>query len=459
MKLPRIPAVDRYLCLFLFGALALSFAGHGSSVDENLIIQVTESLVEHGELTVANMFQALPGPDGKYYSRYGIGFPVVMIPFYLLGTGLDWLFPRTYAFFGNARFFAMLWGNLLITVLTGWLFYRLCRMVEGTEKASAGLALALIMTTPFWPYSQTLYRLTAAGAVLTGALLLILSIFQKPSRANLTGLGGLIALGLNLREDLVFAFLLMGLFVLWRGEGAGKWRCAAAMIAGAAGGVVIWGIHNSVRFGQVFIENYEDLSFDYPLILSLPQLIWGQRHGLVPYAPLALLLPLSYAAARKKGNLDLWLLCAAVMVVYFGLYGKSSMWHGGICWGPRHLYFLLPFCLLPGVWLWDNSSTRWIRWPVGAGILLGIVMNWPGVYSHNGKYQDFFSSPSFFSLVAKPVVHPDYITFDELDLWWIRMIKLEPLSLWPVLFGALLLFTAWSGYRLWNAVGPPRVEE
>ncbi len=428
-------------------------------MDENLIIQVTESLVEHGELTVANMFQALPGSDGKYYSRYGIAFPMAMVPFYLLGKGLEILFPPTPAFFGNGRFFAMLWGNLLITVLTGWLFYRLCRMVEGKEKASAGLAVALIMTTPFWPYSQTLYRLTAAGAVLTGALLLILSIFQNPSKARLIGLGALTAFGLNLREDLVFAFGLMGIYVLCQGEGAGKWRCAAAMTAGAAAGVVIWGIHNYIRFGQVFIENYEDLSFDYPLILSLPQLIWGERHGLVPYAPLALLLPFSYGAACKKQRTGLWFLCAAVMVVYIGLYGKSSMWHGGICWGPRHLYFLLPFCLLPGVWMWDNISLRRFRWSIGMGFIMGIVMNWPGVYSHQGKYQDFFSRPSFFPLVWKPVVHPDYITFDELDLWWIRMIKLEPVSPWPVLFAALLLFTAWSGYRLWKAIARPRLEE
>jgi len=454
MKYKDLPAIDLYLCLFLLGALSITFSGHGSTVDENMIIQVTESLAERGELNIDNMYHALPGPDGRFYSCYGIGFPLLMLPFYFLGKGLEWLFPHTPAFFGNGRFFMMLWGNLLLTVLTGWLFYRLCRMLDGPVKASVALALALIFATPYWPYSQTLYRLTAAGAVLTAALILMISGLRKPSPAILPALACLVALGLNVREDLILAFLLMGGYVLWRG-GAGKWGCAASLAAGAVVGTGIWGVHNYVRFGCLFLDTYGVLSFDFPWILSLPQLALGKRHGLIVYAPLVLLLPFGYSAARQAGHLDFWWFCAAVLLAYGGLYGKSSLWHGGVCWGPRLMYYLLPLGLLPGVWIWKQYPSTRVRWMIAAGFLWGLVMNWPGVYSHKGKYQDFFSCPSFFSLVNKPVVHPEYITFDELDLWWVRMIKLDPFSHWPVLLGALILFTAWSGYRLWRELTRP----
>ncbi|MGC9328784.1 MAG: hypothetical protein ACP5I1_14205, partial [Candidatus Hinthialibacter sp.] len=189
-----------------------------------------------------------------------------------------------------------------------------------------------------------------------------------------------------------------------------------------------------------------------PMVLSLPQLLVGLRRGLAVYAPLSLLLPLSFWAAKRRGRQNIWLLCASIIAVYLLLYGKSSMWHGGVCWGPRHMYFLLPFCLLPGIyWLGDLSDKR-KRWFVGIAFFLGMLMNFPGVYSYQGKYQDFFTSPSFFSLLTKPVVHPEYITFDELDLWWIRMIKMNPVSLWPIALAVMIGLTVWALHRLIYAV-------
>lgn len=444
--------IDCYLCLFLFSGLALSFSGHGTFVDENLVIQTVESMVVHGDLTVTQMFQALPGPDGKYYSRYGISFPLFLTPFYLIGYGLNGLFPDTYAFYGNPHFFAMLWGNLFITVLTGWLFYRLCRLLGGTVRTSVYLALALIFASSYWPYARTLFRLTTASVVLMGVLYLLLLYLQKKSTSLLIAIALWIAFGLNLREDLVLGFMAIGVFALCRGEGKSRWLAAAALIVGALAGFLIWGWHNWIRFGTIFVENYEDLSFDFPMIVSLPQLLFGLRRGLIVYAPLALILPISLMAAQKKGELAVWMLCAAILAIYLILYSKSSMWHGGQCWGPRHMYFLLPFTLLPGIWWLDDWKNRGKTWFFRMAFFFGLLLNWPGVYAHQGKYQDFFISPSFFSLLVKPVVHPEYITFDELDLWWLRMIKMNPLSLWPIAFAAMMILTLWTLYRLMIAI-------
>ncbi len=448
-----------YLCLFLFAGLSLTISGHGTFVDENLVIQTVESLVTRGELTVTQMFQALPGPDGCYYSRYGISFPLLLIPFYLLGYGLNWLFPHTYAFYGNPHFFMLLWGNLLVTVLTGWLFYRLCRLCGGSIRTSVWLTIALIFATPYWPYNRTLFRLTAASAVLMAILYLILLYFRLRSRFILVSLSFLTAFGLNLREDLVLGMMAIGIFVLYQGTGKARWAAAWALIGGTTAGFLIWGGHNWIRFGSFFIENYEDLSFNYPLVLSLPQLLAGLRRGLIVYAPLCLLLPLSCRAAWWKGKGDIWFLCAGILTIYLFLYAKSDMWHGGRCWGPRHLYFLLPFCFLPGIWWLEDISNRVKRWFFIIASGIGILMNWPGVYAHQGKYQDFFSSPSFFSLLVQPVVHPEYITFDELDLWWIRMIKMEPFSYYLPAFTGLIALTLWLLFRLNRTIRQCEKEE
>lgn len=442
------------LCVFVFCLLALSFAGHGTFVDENQIVQTLDSLTTDGSLAITKMFQALEAPDGRYYSRCGIGFPMILLPFYLTGRILGVLFPNTYSFYGNAPFFMMLWGNLLFTVTMAWTFFRLCLFLKASERTAVFLSLALIFATPYWPYSQTLFRLTAAGVVLLLIVYGILVYQHKPSKRLWVAIAILTALGLNLREDLVFGLMAVGIYALLRFDSRTRWWCASALITGALAGLVVWGWHNYIRFGSVFVENYEDLTFNYPLILSLPQLLIGLRRGLLVYAPIALLLPLSFSAAWRAKQLDLWILCVVVISFYLTFYGKSDMWHGGQCWGPRHLYFLLPFCLLPGIWLFREEPGSWLQWFSIAAFGWGVIVNAPGVYAHQGKYQDFFSCPSIFSLIAKPVAHPEYITFDELDLWWIRMVKMYPVSLWPVALAGLIALTVYSGYRLWLATRP-----
>ncbi len=444
------PNLQFWLLVFLTLGLSITFAGHGSFVDENLIMQVVDSIAQRGSLEAMPGFQALEGPDGKYYSRYGIAFPLMMAPWYYLGEVLYWVFGHHPVFFKGAHFFACLWGSLCITALTGVLFYRNCRLIGGEQAPSVLLSIALIWGTSFWPYSQTLFRLTATTAVLLILLECILRHQSRKKRSCLIGIASCTVVGINLREDIVIAFALLGLFAIATGAMKDRALRAGAFFVGGVIGVVIWGWHNYIRFGVFFLENYADLEFNYPLIVSIPNLLWGWGKGLIPYSPLCLLFVFSVSVSRKKSLIVFWVMCFAILAAYLVLYGKSHMWHGGRCWGPRHMYFLLPFCLLPGVHLLSRD-THW-GWKAFtlAAFLWGMVYNWPGVYAHTGAYQTFTSAPGFFELLAKPIGHPDYITFDDLDLWWVRMMRQYPLSLWPAAFVSLVGATLFSGWRLWH---------
>lgn len=83
-------------------------------------------------------------------------------------------------------------------------------------------------------------------------------------------------------------------------------------------------------------------------------------------------------------------------------------------------------------------------------------MNWPGIYAHHGKFISFFASPSFFELLWKPIVHPDYVTFDEMDLWWIRQIKMYG-GWWYVGFTLLVVLCGIWGYGLYKSLNLTRV--
>ena len=347
----KFDKIDYYLFFFLFFALSLTFGGHGSVVDENLVIQVLNSFFERGELTVDYMFQALPGPDGKYYSRYGFGFPLFLVPFYLIGIVLKFLFGDSAVFIGDARFFALLWGQVTITALTGWLFYRVCLEFENNKPLAVFLSLGVIFGTSIWPYSQSLFRLTFSSLIIILLLWLVLLYKKNPARKLSFLIIALVAYGLNVREDLIIAFGWIGIyFLLDCPNNKERFNRLILFVLGCFVGFIFWGWHNYIRFGTIFKKNYADLSFTYELILSVPQLLWGKNRGVITYSPIVLLLPLSFMACKQCKQLIFWMICALMSLTYLILYGKSTMWHGGQCWGPRHMYFLVPVMVLPAVW-------------------------------------------------------------------------------------------------------------
>jgi hypothetical protein len=466
--------LDVYLFLFFTSALTLLMSGHGIFVDENLIAQTVESIVTRGDLTVHNMYQALEGADGQYYSRYGITFPLLMVLFYLLGYLLEWIAGAA-PFFNAPHFFSMLWGSVLITAFTGCLFFRICLHLSKDTGLSLLFSLSLIFSTPFLPYSQTLYRMTASTALLLLLFWLVLKLQQKHHGFHMTTLALVIAAGLNLREDLLLFGFPIALYTICSGSIRQKIERIAAIAAGLLLGILIWGGHNYIRFGTLFVENYADITFNYPLIISVPELLWGKR-GLLWYAPLMLLLPVALLALRKStSNNDLfheprshhntahhssyhrnpahnplyiWMMCSAVCLSALFLYGKSDMWHGGRCWGPRYLYFLLPFAMLPGIYLFQRWNSIWLRTGFILAAAWGTYANWSGVYAHQGDYISFFERPSFLELYHNLPTHPIYNTPADLDLWWIRMLKMHPFSLWSLTFVLLCLLTLYFLYAI-----------
>jgi hypothetical protein len=447
----KLTRIELTLFFFLFCALALTFGGHGASVDENLIIQVLDSFVERGELTVTKMFQALPGPDEKYYSRYGFGFPLVLLPFYLLGSLLEAVAGKHDLFYRDPHFFMLLWGQVFFTAATGWVLYRVCRELGGSVKVAVALSLGLIFGTTFWPYSQALYRLTFSALMLLLVLRAGLVYLRSNRGGALVAIVLLEGFGLNVREDLAIAFLGIGLYLAARASWRGRLLLLSAFFLGAMLGFCLWLGHNYLRFGTVWIENYADLAFHESWLISMPAMLYGKKFGLLWYSPILLFFPLAFSACRKSGMVPLWILGLYIFMAYFCLYASSTFYHGGQCFGPRHMYFILPFVLLPLIPYFETASKRlWGAW--WALVAVGMLFNAPGLYAHHGKYESFFDAPPFWDLLWTYPQHPYVLLWDELDFWWFRTLCLHPLSLWPLLFLALVALTAYCGFRLWQAV-------
>ena len=84
---------DRAAALWLFGPFVLIYSGTAKGVleqvDDVAMLRVTESLVRDGSVAVEpDTPGAMPGVDGRFYTRYGVGQSLLTMPFYLLGTRL-----------------------------------------------------------------------------------------------------------------------------------------------------------------------------------------------------------------------------------------------------------------------------------------------------------------------------------------------------------------------------------
>jgi hypothetical protein len=448
--------IDLYLFLFFVCALFLTFAGHGVVVDENMVIQVLDNYFAHGELTVDRMHQALEGADGKYYSRYGFGFSLFLLPFYLMGTVLQYFFGDANVFYRDPQFFCMLIGQLLITAGTGWVLYRICLKLRSGEKVAVLLSLSLIFGTSFWAYSQSLFRLTFSSLILLVTFLVILLYHEKQKKRYLFAIAGLIAYGLNVREDLFIAFICLGMFSWMKGTHRDRFAFFITFFIGGLVGFLLWGAHNYMRFGTFFIEDYIDCVFDYPWMISIPQLLYSKSVGIVTYSPLILLFPFSFLACYREKMLPVWFCGLLIFTIYLCFYASSDMYHGGQCWGPRYMYYIIPFLIPPLIHAVKNS--RSMRRILLVFVLIGMTMNWPGLYSYHGKYESYFESPPFFTLLFEYPKHPFVVVYDqdddfsddELDFWWVRMIYLKPYSLFPVAFLVLIAMTVYLGAGLWR---------
>src|SRR5260221_13979108 len=65
--------------LFVLVAAAFSIAQEGAITDYDgrTMYEVTRSVIERRTFAVSNEFNTLPGPDGRDYSRYGLGLSLL----------------------------------------------------------------------------------------------------------------------------------------------------------------------------------------------------------------------------------------------------------------------------------------------------------------------------------------------------------------------------------------------
>jgi hypothetical protein len=309
------------------------------SYDSNIMIQVTQNLVQHGSLHTTHDWLGLNSP----YSSYGIGLSLAMVPLYEVGkfAGIN---PVSAVMSVNAIVFA-----LLATTLVAWA--RLRRLSWQQAMAVGG---AIALGSALLPYVATGFSELSVAWSVTLGLMAIDAARQRRSWAPIaTGVAAGVAL--LMRTDsalLVFPVIVIGALV----TAEERERYAALASVALAPFVIVWGWYNAVRFGAPWRLGYPGQPFNQPFLTGLSGLLASPARGLVFYAPIIAVAAWGAVLAWRRDRL--LVTCAVLLLVARLLfYATWWAWYGGGGWGPRMLVPAMPG-LLVGM---EQIARRWSR--------------------------------------------------------------------------------------------------
>lgn len=351
----RASAPPGLIFIFFACLYVLTCQGRVNAYDGQSMFATTRALADHGSLAISSAL-GVPGRNGLYYSKYGIGQSLAELPLYLMGKLVGVVAGSKGA--PVAELFAML-TNPLLMALTCALLFGCIRTLGYTLETSVRATLVLGTATSLWPYSKVDFSEPLLTCCLVGAGLCLLLAERAGARREQTRMfrldllaGVALAVAILTKYAAVIylpVFVLYATLTLPRPISAVRWLKRQTALLGP---VVVAGCCdlaiNALRFGSPFITGYG--AGDRPLTGSPTRAVWGllvsPYRGLLFYDPILfvgmLCLPLLLWRRPREAVLPIGL-----FVVSLAVYGTYLAWDGGSGWGPRYMIPALPFLIWP----------------------------------------------------------------------------------------------------------------
>lgn len=349
----------------------------------------------------------LYGRDGKLYDWYGMGQSLLLLPFDIVGTGLERL-PLFANYSGNdpavRSIFVSLCVSTFVNLLTALVGFRFLRLLAFTTPQSVAGILALLFSTTHLHYAQNMMEnnyiilLTLIGFTFQYEWL------RNGNRGLL--LIGSAAFGLNLLTRLTTgldllagaAFLLLALW--FEGvHGRALWMRFVTYLKTAAPVYSIFLLIDRVyqyhRFGsffttyvKTFAEKYKHLDptlpANYPWetpfhVGFLGPLITPEK-SIFLFDPLVLLTILLAVVGwrRFRPEIRAYLIAVFLMLLaYICLYARYTVWSGDFAWGDRYVSTAAQFVAFVSVplLLRYRSQLGTLVWTSGlALIIIGTIV-------------------------------------------------------------------------------------
>jgi hypothetical protein len=378
---------------WVFVILLASYAYFWQGRDWNSAsrLMLTYALVDRGTLSIDGLDDQthdIALYNDHYYSDKTPGFSLLAVAPYALAKVCLHLPDHPLDRRGFAHWPADYWVTLgtsgLFSALTGAILVVLARDLGCGPRRSALVGLAYGLATPAFAYATLAYGHEVAAF----SLLASFALLRKPGkwtrlRAAVAGFLASYASVVEIQVGPVSAILGIYLVVLIIGR---KRPISTAFAFGLAAlmPASILLTYNFLAFGSPWRMGYfyevldrfkEVHSSSNPLGMRRPdwsklgELSWGERRGLLRFAPILLLTIPGLVALMARRRWELAIVPALTMASVVLVNLCYPEWTGGWSTGPRLLVPMLPFAMIPVAGLLAVGS----RWVGVSAVLLALV--------------------------------------------------------------------------------------
>lgn len=387
---PSAPRRRALLLLAVFLVLA-GTAGErtlGTVTDEQQMLSTAVAIAETGGLGVARgQFFSVPRPGGDALAPYGMGLPLVEVPFVLVAGPWERVFgPR------SSQTLLALLPVLLVTAAAGGAGM-LARAAGASGPGEAVAVVGTALSSPLWGYTSTLYTepLQAACIALAAALSAgsLRAVRRGPLLAGIAGLAAGTAVLVKPVNLVLLPFLLAPVLLDAPVGGKGRRPAVMAWSAGAGVTLVAWLALEVARFGRPF-ASYADYGFTHPFPDGLWRLVVGANEGILWYFPLgALGAAGTWRLLRDRAGRGTGVAIAGSFAALLAIASGWWSWDGIVGWGPRLLVPAVP--LLAAAAGVAADRLRRGRLVASALLLAGLAVNLLGALQSDasrGYYLD-----------------------------------------------------------------------
>lgn len=423
--------MQRFILLNLFLVILSIYLLTASGININQSdvsiarIEVAKSIIEKLDITVPPG-TGIRGKDGKEYSSFSIGSVLVVLPFYMIGkiTGI----PPT-------NFITVI--NQIVGAATVVLIFLFSHSLGYSKRSSLYVAFIYGLATMAWYYSKD----PGDHALETFSILFsVYSMCQYHflnKRPHLLVSALLLGLACTIRPTslLIIPPLFLLNYLLYRRVSACK-QTLKAVINDIAlffivllpfAGLVFW--YNYSRFGSVFETGHalmaKRLGIDFftgsPFLTGFSGFLLSPGKGFFYYSPVAVLFFFSVKSFSRK-HFEVTICFIGVILLYLLFLSKNVYWHGDWAWGPRYIFVLTPFFIIPAAALFD--SYFWLNnvFPktlISSVLAVSLVIQLTAVSVHPYKYfyHLYFYDKLNFSVATgegvQPIIEPPVETYFE----------------------------------------------
>ena len=356
---------------WVFAILLGSYAYFWQARDWNVAsrLMLTYAMVDRGTLSIDGLddqTRDIAFYRGHYYSDKTPGFSLLAVAPYSLSKLIFRLPDHPLNRPGFAHWPADYWATLgtsgLLSALSGWVLVRLALGLGCGPRRAALVGLAYGLATPAFAYATLGYGHQVAAFALLSSFALLRNRGTRPRLgAALAGFLASYASVVEIQVGLVSAILGIALLALVVGKRLPV-SSIPAFAAGAAVPTLILLSYNTLAFGSPWRMGYfyevldqfkqvhsssNPLGMGRPDWSKLGELLWGERRGLIRFAPIVLLTIPGLIALLARRTWDVAIVSTSTIGAVFLVNLSYPEWTGGWSTGPRLLLPMLPFAILP----------------------------------------------------------------------------------------------------------------